>query len=83
MTKRFVKLGKDADLARIRLHDLRHTHASHLLEAGGNYKAVQERLGHADPVFTIDTYVHLMPTIQAEGVKSLTKFYKDLRQTSS
>jgi integrase len=80
LTKRFVKLGKDADLARIRLHDLRHTHASHLLEAGGNYKAVQERLGHADPVFTIDTYVHLMPTIQAEGVKSLAKFYGEIRK---
>jgi integrase len=80
VTKRFIKLTKDADLVRIRLHDLRHTHASHLLEAGGNYKAVQERLGHADPVFTIDTYVHLMPTIQAEGVKSLARFYRDARR---
>ena len=81
ITKRFQKLTRDADLTQIRLHDLRHTHASHLLEAGANYKAVQERLGHADPVFTIDTYVHLMPTIQAEGIKSLAKFYRDLRKT--
>jgi integrase len=83
VTTRFIRLTKDADLTRIRLHDLRHTHASHLLEAGANYKAVQERLGHADPVFTIDTYVHLMPTIQAEGVKSLAKFYRDLRKTET
>lgn len=83
VTKRFQQLGKDAGLARIRLHDLRHTHASHLLEAGANYKAVQERLGHADPVFTIDTYVHLMPTIQAEGIKSLAKFYRGLVKTDS
>ena len=82
LTKRFIKLSKDADLVRIRLHDLRHTHASHLLEAGANYKAVQERLGHADPVFTIDTYVHLMPTIQAEGVKSLAKFYGEIREAA-
>lgn len=32
-----------------------------------------------DPVFTIDTYVHLMPTIQAEGIKSLAKFYRNLK----
>jgi integrase len=83
VTKRFIKLTQDADLLRIRLHDLRHTHASHLLEAGANYKAVQERLGHADPVFTIDTYVHLMPTIQAEGVKILAKFYRELRKTDN
>jgi integrase len=81
VTYRFRKLTEDAALVRIRLHDLRHTHASHLLEAGANYKVVQERLGHADPVFTIDTYVHLMPTIQAEGVKSLAKFYRDLKLT--
>jgi integrase len=82
-TVRFQTLIKQTGAVKIRLHDLRHTHASHLLEAGANYKAVQERLEHADPVFTIDTYVHLMPTIQAEGVKSLAKFYRDLRKTDT
>jgi integrase len=77
-TKRFYDLVKKSDLPKIRLHDLRHTHASHLLEAGANLKAVQERLGHADPVFTIDTYVHLMPTIQAEAIKSLRTFYSSV-----
>lgn len=76
VSKRFRTLVKKADLPPIRLHDLRHTHASHLLEAGANVKAVQERLGHAYPGFTMDTYVHLVPTIQAEAVRVLRRFYR-------
>jgi integrase len=77
ITFMFLRLSEDAGLRRIRLHDLRHTHATHLLEAGANLKAVQERLGHNDPTFTIDTYIHLLPTIQAEAIKSLKNFYKE------
>ena len=76
-TRTFLRLSADAGLRRIRLHDLRHTHATHLLQAGANLKAVQERLGHNDPTFTIDTYVHLLPTIQAEAIKSLKNLYKE------
>jgi integrase len=76
ITLMFLQLSEGAGLRRIRLHDLRHTHATHLLEAGANLKAVQERLGHNDPTFTIDTYIHLLPTIQAEALKSLQSFYR-------
>lgn len=41
-------------------HTFRHTAASLLFEAGRNVKQVQEWLGHADPGFTLRTYVHLM-----------------------
>jgi integrase len=51
----------------IRLHDLRHTHASHLLMAGINVKVVSERLGHASVSFTLDSYAHVMPGQQAEA----------------
>jgi integrase len=51
----------------IRLHDLRHTHASHLLAANVNVKVVSERLGHASSSFTMDTYGHLLPGQQAEA----------------
>ena len=54
-------------LRRIRFHDLRHTHASHLLAAGINVKVVSERLGHASVAFTLDTYAHVMPGQQAEA----------------
>jgi integrase len=44
----------------VSFHTLRHTCASLLFEAGRNVKQVQEWLGHADPGFTLRTYVHLM-----------------------
>ena len=49
------------DLARITLHGLRNTHASHLLAAGLNVKVVSYRLGHASTSFTLDVYGHVMP----------------------
>jgi len=45
----------------IRVHDLRHTHASVLLAAGVPVKVVSERLGHATVTITLETYQHIMP----------------------
>ena len=63
----FGRLVASAPVPRIRLHDLRHTHASHLLMAGVNVKVVSERLGHASVSFTLDTYGHVMPGQQAQA----------------
>ncbi len=63
----FRRLVVSADVPVIRLHDLRHTHASHLLRAGVNVKVVSDRLGHASVSFTLDTYGHVMPGQQAEA----------------
>ena len=63
----FRRLVQSADLPVIRLHDLRHTDASHLLRAGVDVKVVSERLGHASVSFTLDTYGHVMPGQQAEA----------------
>lgn len=59
-------LGADA-LPPIRLHDLRHTHATLLLKAGVNVKVVSERLGHASVGITWDVYAHAMPGMQREA----------------
>jgi len=61
VSKRFKRLSEQAGLPQIRLHDLRHTHATHLLEAGVHPKVVQERLGHATISMTLDTYSHAVP----------------------
>lgn len=45
-------------------HNFRHTHASILLAAGVHPKIVQERLGHSSIKITLDTYSHLIPTLQ-------------------
>jgi integrase len=75
VTRRFGKLVAASKLPRIRLHDLRHTHASHLILAGANIKAVQERLGHSDVVVTLNIYSHVLPTTQRDAVRQLEKFY--------
>ena len=48
----------------VRLHDLRHTHASLLLKQGVHPKVVQERLGHSSISITLDTYSHVAPGLQ-------------------
>lgn len=67
----FRRLVESAGLPRIRLHDLRHTHASHLLAAGVNAKVVSERLGHSSVSFTLDTYGHVMPGQQGEAAEAV------------
>jgi integrase len=59
-------LGETAP-PRITLHDLRHTHATLLLQAGVPVKVVSERLGHATVMITLETYAHVMPGMQAEA----------------
>ena len=66
----FNRLVESSGIPRIRLHDLRHTHASHLLAAGVNAKVVSERLGHASVSFTLDTYGHVMPGQQSEAAEA-------------
>ena len=59
-------LGDDY-LPSIRMHDLRHTHATLLLQAGVHPKIVSERLGHAKVSITMDVYSHAVPTLQREA----------------
>ena len=58
---------KKAVLPAIRLHDLRHTHATLALQAGIHPKVVSERLGHANSSITLDTYSHAIPAMQEEA----------------
>ena len=55
----------------LRLYDLRHTHATLLLVAGVNIKVVSERLGHASVTITLNTYSHVLPTMQQERAAKL------------
>lgn len=59
----FDRLVAKSGLKRIRLHDLRHTHATLMLSAGVPAKAVSERLGHASIALTLDTYSHVLPAL--------------------
>ena len=75
--KYFRRFVRDAGLPLIRLHDLRHLQASLLLAGGLHPKVVQERLGHSKTSITMDTYSHLMPTLQREAAEVLDKLLGD------
>jgi len=60
----FYAILEKAGLERIRLHDLRHTAASLLLNHGVPVLIVSKRLGHSKPSITMDVYGHVIPTIQ-------------------
>jgi integrase len=71
-----AKLCKEGETLRraansITLYSLRHTAASVLLAGGVHVKAVSERLGHASTAFTMDTYVHSLPTVQEQAASTL------------
>lgn len=73
VTKAFGRAVRSADVPRIPPHDMRHTHASLLLQAGVNPKVVSERLGHSSVAFTLDTYAHVMPGMQPEAAERLAE----------
>jgi integrase len=58
-----------AMVPKIRLHDLRHTHATLCLQAGIHPKVVSERLGHATVAMTLDIYSHAIPAMQEEAAQ--------------
>ncbi|GAB6138012.1 tyrosine-type recombinase/integrase [Halanaerobaculum tunisiense] len=70
-TRKFNAVAEKADLEEFRLHDLRHTHATLMLKADVHPKIVQERLGHSSINQTLDTYSHVIPSMQKEAVKKL------------
>ncbi|MDP8932030.1 MAG: site-specific integrase [Actinomycetota bacterium] len=75
ITKMFHALTDEAGLPRIRLHDLRHTHATLLLKAGEVTKVVTERLGHSTTAYTQDAYQHVLPGMQRDAA---TRFHERL-----
>ncbi len=59
----------------ITFHDLRHTHATLLLEQGVHPKIVQERLGHSTISMTLDTYSHVLPNIHQEAANKMDDIF--------
>lgn len=69
VTPAFERIARRAGVPVIRLHELRHTHGTLLIKSGVPVKVVSERLGHANIAFTIDTYQHVMPGMQADAAR--------------
>jgi len=62
-----------ADLPRIRFHDLRHTAATLLLEAGLHPRVVAERLGHSTPALVLNVYGHVTERMQEQATAVLDR----------
>ncbi|MBP1688573.1 MAG: integrase, partial [Deltaproteobacteria bacterium] len=67
----FLKLIRRSELPRVRFHDLRHSHATHLLRQDVHPKVVSERLGHSTVGITLDIYSHVLPGMQEEAARRI------------
>lgn len=71
MTRKWRRFLERNDLPKIRLHDLRHSNATALIQAGVNPRVVQQRLGHSDVNITLNTYTHVLPEMDVEAANKL------------
>lgn len=71
MTRKWSRFLKDNNLPHIRLHDLRHSNATALIQAGVNPRVVQQRLGHSDVNITLNTYTHVLPEMDIDAAAKL------------
>lgn len=70
-------LLEKAGLPEIRFHDLRHSAATLLLSMGVHPKVVQEILGHSEISMTMDTYSHVLPTMQKDAMVKLNQAFRE------
>jgi len=68
LTHEWKRLVAKTGLPRIRLHDLRHSHATAMLATGVHPKIASERLGHSKVGITLDLYSHVLPGMQEDAV---------------
>jgi integrase len=75
--KLFAQVLRGADLPHLRFHDLRHSAATLLLGMGVHPKVVQEILGHSHIGMTMDTYSHVLPSVQKEAMEKWGDIFGD------
>lgn len=81
--KHFERVTQKAGVPRLRFHDLRHTHATILLQLRENPKVVSERLGHSNIGITLDTYSHVIPDMQQDTADKFEQAMKLSRSKQS
>lgn len=69
--RHFRKAIKESGVKPIRIHDLRHSHATILINSGANIVAVSKRLGHSDINMTLKVYTHLLDKTSDELVSMI------------
>ena len=74
--RHFQETTQKAQLPKIRFHDIRHTAATLMFREGIHPKVVQEILGHSSVSLTLDTYSHVIPSMQEEVADKLNNLLK-------
>ena len=82
-THAFKQIAGRVGLQRLRLHDLRHTHATLMLKQGVHPKVMPERLGHANIQITLDTYSHVLPGLQEAAALRFEEELTSVQQEGS
>jgi len=77
ITHGFQIFVRERKFAKVRFHDLRHSHATQLLASGVHPKIAQERLGHSSVAITLDLYSHVLPGMQAEAADRIDLAVRD------
>ncbi|HXQ26813.1 MAG TPA: tyrosine-type recombinase/integrase [Candidatus Acidoferrales bacterium] len=74
--RRFQKICEENGLPKLRLYDLRHTHASLLIHEGVHPKKISERLGHSSIKLTMDTYGHLFEGSDRDSAEKMERLFR-------
>ena len=77
LTREMIRGCTASGVKRIRIHDLRHSHASLLIELGFAPLLISERLGHENIETTLNTYSHLYPNKHGEVAEILSKLIQN------
>jgi len=76
LTQNWRRLAANGSLPRIRFHDLRDAHATHLLASGVHPKVASERLGHSKVGITLDLYSHVLPGMQEDAAARVDEAFR-------
>lgn len=76
--KHFKKVLQASEIGDHRFHDIRHTFAVSMLDAGEDYKTLQENLGHASAAFTLNQYAYVSKKMMLRTSKKMNEYFENL-----
>lgn len=81
LNRHYSRMIKLTGVPKVRFHDLRHSHATIMLQLGEHPKVVSERLGHSGTNITMETYSHVLPSIQTNAAEKFSQALKNTRKS--
>lgn len=76
--KHFKRILEKSEIEEHRFHDMRHTFAVSMLDAGEDLKSVQDNLGHSTAAFTLSQYAHVSQKMRMQSSKRMNDYFTKL-----